>query len=412
MMEVLLILLGIGIILFISFLAELFFKKTHVPDVLFLLLLGIIIGPGVLGYVNPNDLEIYAPLFTTVALLFLLYEGGFNIDLNSFVKGALKSLQVTIFNFFISSIVISEILYLFDFTLLQSLLTGFTLGGISSAFVIPLIKELRIKKTTQSILTFESALTDVLCIIFAFAIIKIISLNSIDLTSVLYSFFLLFFIAAFIGMCAGLFWIFLIAEVFKEKITFMSTIAYIVLVYVFSELIGANGAIAVLLLGLTLRNSEPITRKILEIKHTDRWEIRKIEGIVIVRAHEELFYSQISFFLKTFFFVYIGILFNIKDTYVLLIAAIISVILLSARRLLGVITRDFDKYDRAITMSMFARGLAAAAIAQVIISNKIPQANIIAEIIYNVIIFTMILSSIVIFIEKRKHFKEVLSHPK
>jgi len=61
-----------GIILFLSFLAELFFKKTYMPDVLFLLATGVIIGPTVLGYVNPVDLEFFAPLFTTVTLLFLL----------------------------------------------------------------------------------------------------------------------------------------------------------------------------------------------------------------------------------------------------------------------------------------------------------------------------------------------------
>ncbi len=401
-MDVLLALLGVGIILFLSFLAELFFKKTHVPDVLLLLAIGIIIGPTVLGYVNPSDIAIFVPLFTTATLLFLLYEGGFNIDIHEFVKGALKSFNLTIFNFIISSLIIAAIMYLFKFTILQSLLAGFTLGGVSSAFVIPLVKELKLKSRTQSILTFESALTDVLCIVFAFAVLELILIQSINLENIAYSLFSLFFIASIIGIGAGLFWIFLVAEVFKEKTTFMSTIAYIIVIYVVAEMMNANGAIAALLLGMTLKNSEPITRRILEIKHAGKWEIKKIEGIIIVKAHEGLFYQQVSFFLKTFFFVYIGIMFNVKNLNVLLIAGIISLVLLFSRRASGLITKEFDNYDRAITMSMFARGLAAAAIAQIIVS-RIPELTILSEITYAVIIITIVLSSLMIFKEKMKY---------
>ena len=60
---------------------------------------------------------------------------------------------ITVYTFFISSMAIAAIAYLFGFQLLHSLLIGFILGGVSSIFVILVIKNLGIKKETYSILT-------------------------------------------------------------------------------------------------------------------------------------------------------------------------------------------------------------------------------------------------------------------
>src|SRR3989338_2487086 len=110
----------------------------------------------ILKFILPSSLEKIAPFFTTFALLFLLFDGAFNIDLISFVKGLGRGMLITLYNFFISSIAIALISMLFGFDLLHSLLIGFILGGVSSAFVIPIIQNLRIKKETYSILTLES----------------------------------------------------------------------------------------------------------------------------------------------------------------------------------------------------------------------------------------------------------------
>ena len=124
----------------------------------------------------------------------------------------MKSFNLTLFNFFISSIIIGAIIYFFGFTILQSLLTGFTLGGVSSAFVIPLIKELKLGNKTQLILTFESAFTDVLCIVFAFAVIEIIILNTIDFNNIIYT------VIIFTMVLSSL-------MVFKEKIAYSKNVA-------------------------------------------------------------------------------------------------------------------------------------------------------------------------------------------
>jgi potassium/hydrogen antiporter len=404
MADVTLILLGISFILMFGFFAEFAFRKLGIPDILFLLMLGFVLGPHVLGYVPLDQIEKLAPVFTTFTLLFLMYDGAFNIDLASFAKGVGKGLGITFYNFFISSIVVFLAMILFKFSWEIALLTGFILGGISSAFVIPLLKQMNVKGETYFILTFESALTDVLCIVFAFTMIEIITLNSFSFKLIIGKLASLFAVAGVSGIIAGIVWIIIVRRVLKEHKAYMITVAYVILVYVITEFLNGNGAIAVLFLGLVLKNSRNLQHIVQNIIRKDKRIEKKpsYNGITVTSPIEEMFYSQISFFLKTFFFVYIGILFNLTDRKALLIGGIITILLMFSRTLSKSITKRFNSFDRKLINSIFARGLAAAAIAQIVAATKIPQAESIVNIVYAVIIMSIFLSSVKVFILRRR----------
>lgn len=403
MVEVAYALLTVSLILFFGFFAEFIFKRFHIPDILFLILLGFILGPFVTGYLKPEQFSSIAPFFTAFALLFLLYDGAFNIDLASFAKGLSISIWVTLFNFFISAIAISGILALLKFDIRIALLTGFILGGVSSAFVIPTLKQLNVRGEIYSVLTLESALTDVLCIVFAFTMMEIIKLNTFSFKVVSGQLASLFAVAGIIGLISGAVWIIIVRRVLKQNKSYVATIAYLLLVYVVTEYLGGNGAIASLFFGLVLKNSKQlinIFRTIIRKKSAKK-EANGYE-VSLATPTEQLFYSQISFFLKTFFFVYIGILFNIRDIKGLLIGAVLAVAIMLARNLSKFVSKRFDNEHRELMKSIFARGLAAAAIAQVVILNKIEGAVIVQSITYTVITFTILLSSIRIYLLKRR----------
>ncbi len=57
-------LLSISLILFFGFFAEFVFRKFGLPDVLFLIILGFIIGPYGFDYISPGQLIEIAPIFT------------------------------------------------------------------------------------------------------------------------------------------------------------------------------------------------------------------------------------------------------------------------------------------------------------------------------------------------------------
>jgi len=410
-MDVVGILLGISIILFLGFFAEFFFKKFNVPDLLVLIIIGFIIGPYALGYIKPEQVINFAPLFTTFALLFLMYDGAFNISLESLAKGAVKSLQITLFNYFLSVIIIGGITLAFGYDWLTSLLLGFILGGVCSAFTIPILKQLKVEGDTYSILALESALTDVFAIVFAFTVMEIMAVNTLNFQVVFSKIASLFAVAGFIGIIAGIVWIIIVMKVFKENKSYMITIAYLILIYALTEYLNGNGAIAALFFGLMLKNSKDITTLFSKLMYRGddkkkQDELREKYVIDVTSPNEEFFYSQISFFLKTFFFVYIGVLIKLSDTRALIIGGIIAIAIMLARLLNKHLTKKFNEFDQKLISRMHARGLAAATIAQVIVAKNIPRAEELVSIIFAVIMFTIILNSISIFILKHSQTKK------
>ena len=86
----------------------------------------------------------------------------------------------------------------------------------------------------------------------------------------------------------------------------------------------------------------------------------------------------------------------------LIVGVGLSLILMGSRAASLVLTKDYEPLNRSLVNSMFARGLAAAAIAQLAIQAGVPYADFIAKVTYVVITGTILLSSIRIFVLKRK----------
>jgi potassium/hydrogen antiporter len=410
-MDAITVLLVASLILFFGFFAEFVFRKFSIPDVLFLIVLGFVIGPNGFGYVNPESFIIFAPIFTTFTLLFLLFDGGFNINLSSLMREFSQSFLLTTFNFLTSSILIAIIFYIFGYlwfggvSIALSLLTGFLLGGVSSSFVIPILKEMNLSPKIYSLLTLESALTDVLCIVSSLTVMTFLSLGSFAFQETSIQLISLFAIAGLVGVVGGVIWIFLVLKVFREH-NYIILIAYLLLLYVTTEFLKGNGAIAALVFGIMLKNSKQLSsifKGVVSTKAGDKKKAIKGElGTSVITHSEEYFYHQISFFLKTFFFVYIGILIDISDWGALVVGGIISVAILFSRMGSNVLTKNMVSLNRSLVNSIFARGLAAAVIAQIAIIKEVPHAEFIGKVAYIVITGTIILSSAKVFLVKRK----------
>jgi potassium/hydrogen antiporter len=382
----------VSIIIFFGFMSELIFSKTGIPDVLLLIVLGIIMGPYCLKIVDVGSLQAGAPYVTSFVLLFLLFDGAFNIDLVSLAAGIGKSLQLTFMNFFVSVglVTLGGIAYGIPF--LHSLLLGTILGGISSAFVIPVVSRLRMKRDNEVALTIESALTDVLCIVLALAVMEIIVLEKFSIKSVLSQIFALFGVATFIGILGGIVWIILITRVFVDRHSYMIMIAYLLMLFVFAEFLGGNGAIAGLVFGIVIQNS----RSLMALFD------KKGKGTSVTTPIEKLFYGQLTFFLKTIFFVYVGILLDLSSWVVIAVGLGFTLLLFAGRQFSNFLIKDEPDQDRRLMKLIFARGLAAAAIAQFTIQHGLPGADQIVRITIAVIVLTIMLSSLGVFLAIRR----------
>ena len=398
-------LLAFSLIAIFGFLSEALFRRTNIPDVLFLIVLGFIIGPNGFGYTSPEDLASVAPVCTTFTLLILIFDGAFNINLSSLIREFSSSLILTIYNFVISTIVVGGIFYyihqyhLDGTTMMAAMVIGFSLAGVSSSFVIPILSQIRVGGKLFSRLALESALTDVFCIVATLSVIEVYTTGIFGVQKTLTYLIELFAIAGFIGVLGGIIWI--VIRVFEEQ-NYIITIAYLILVYLATEYFGGNGPIAALFLGLILNNSKQLSsikegilsRSVAEKQKAIQGDL----GVEVTSATEKRYYNLISFFLKALFFIYVGILLDITDQTALVVGSILSVLIMITRMGSMPLTKGMQKDQRQLVNAVFARGLAAAVLIQAVIQAGMPGAEYMARVVYVVIIGTIILSSMRVYI--------------
>lgn len=66
---------GVGLILFCAYLFKAIFDRTGVPDVLLLVIVGLVVGP-VLGWARPEDFGVAGRVVAIVALVLILFQSG------------------------------------------------------------------------------------------------------------------------------------------------------------------------------------------------------------------------------------------------------------------------------------------------------------------------------------------------
>ena len=85
------LLLAASVVIILGVLGEAFFKKTGIPDIAFLMVLGIVIGP-ILGIIQPAAVIEIVPYFAAIALIIIMFDGGYNLHIGNVLKTAHLSL--------------------------------------------------------------------------------------------------------------------------------------------------------------------------------------------------------------------------------------------------------------------------------------------------------------------------------
>jgi len=82
-MEIALIIVFIGGLIFLAHLFAGIFSRTKIPDVLLLILIGLCLGP-LLNIATPKHFGVVGPIFTTVTLVIILFESDVGLRLDIF----------------------------------------------------------------------------------------------------------------------------------------------------------------------------------------------------------------------------------------------------------------------------------------------------------------------------------------
>lgn len=420
-MDVVVTLAVLSGIIFLGFIAEQIFRKYDIPDVLLLIGVGIGIST-ILGWQNGQDLGEGTSLFTTFALIFILFQGALYIDFKTLVKSLPKTFALTVLSFLLTFAAGTAISYLLGYSLPIATLIGAILGGTSSAVVIPLVQSVEIREKYGLVLKLESALSDVLAIVTTVTVLQVIQSGNLIASAVFRSILSSFSLALIVGTLVGFAWMFLQSRIEVLSRAYMLTIAAVIGLYAFVEspFVQASGAIAALAFGLVLGNSRSILkRKADELngnkkkKKTQKEEQPKIITNILTPTAKN-FYDEISFFVKTFFFVYLGMLIDFSNPFIFVYGAILTLAFFLVRPLaVALVFRNdgfMERKERVLVEVLIPKGLAAAVLAGLSVQTGVigAKAGEFTTTILSVILLSILMTSILVFLTEKNLFKGIL----
>ena len=376
------ILLAAGVVIFLGVAGEAFFKKTGIPDVAFLMILGVIIGP-VLGIIQAEAVIQVVPYFAALALIIIMFDGGLNLDIKHIVKTAHYSFTLAIIGFILSVVIISLAThYVLEWTWLESILLASIVGGSSSAIVFGLVRNIRISEETKSILSFESAVTDILATIIAFILFEAVLAGHFDLQTLQETIGRAIVVGLVLGFGVGIPWMYISTKLGNAQHGYMLTLSILFVLFFLANSFGESGALTALVFGLMIGNKRHLS-KIL------RFKLPRIE-------RDDPTHNQLTFLVRSFFFVFVGLMATFGQIEYVIFGVVVTIAVFIGRAgvVKAVLTKRFSKLDKSVTNSMIPRGLAAAVLATYPITMGLPNAEAYPEIIFFIILSSVIITTI------------------
>src|SRR5919106_1358843 len=393
--------LAIGCLVFFGHVLTALFQRAKVPDVLVLMVGGILLGP-VFHVVEPQDFGKVGAVFTTLALVAILFEGGIHLSLRQLGTAAGDTLLITFATSAVTALLLAhlaDVLLPLDFAM--ALLVGLILSGTSSAVVVPMLRALGLGGRAGTVLFLESALTDVTAIVFTLALVQaLVALyqgvgESLTMGQLGWQIAGSFMAAGLVGTGGAVFWSAVLERIRRFPNTVFTTLAYVLILYGVTELAGYSGAIAALAFGVALANVPAVSR-------TRLGRIFRVR-LAPFAEHERAFYAELVFLVKTFFFVFLGVSMSFTDARAVLAGLLLAAAAFAARALvIRLLARPaFPRRDAALMTALVPKGLAAAVLAGVPAQAGLPGAERIQGAVYAAVFFSIAGCAVLVFLVER-----------
>jgi cell volume regulation protein A len=390
-------LLLVSATLFLSYISSLFYTKTRIPDIVWLLCFGYLLGP-VLHFFHKETFITIFPIMILVTVSIFSFDTGINVDISGMMTTVIKVLTLTFATFLAITGGIGFVLNLFMpelFTLEEGMLLGAMVGGLGGISVTGILNHLKtlipsIEKDGV-ILNIEATISDPIRIVACFTLINMIT-SEVTLQVGIKDIVFIFTISALLGIVYGLMWSEVLHILSNRPFNYMMTIAALFPVYIASErYVGqGGGAITALAFGLAITNHDRIS-KFFGSK-------RKVK---VNKTRIREFNQEITFLIKAFFFVYLGLIVSLSVNYALIgFGVVLLMLVIRYATATGVaFALRFTDGERILSRLIYLQG------ASDLVLSRWPalydpehlffrNPNIYTDLCYPIVLFTIILVSI------------------
>ena len=375
----------LGIVILIGFIGKFFFNKTRIPESVFLMLIGILLGP-VFNVVSGKFFIDDASFLISLALVVVLLDSGLTLNISKALKNAPTALIFTILVMLSTVAIVSAVTVLFfGWPLINGIFLGIIGSGTTTITITHLVEKLSVGKNTKTLLVLESIVNDI-TLITAVSILISFVLSDSGKVSIFKVIFNELVISVILGVAFALIWAYVFLRyIHGNKLAYVFTLGIAFIIFDGVEFFGFNGAIAVLIFSLALGNYSALVSK---LKAYSKILIPIKADISIVRGIN----TEITFIMRTLFFVFLGVIFNtsVIKWNILLFVFIIVVAEVTSRyaaaKTLALLKPSFANSVPVIT-TLVASGFTSTLVAFLSIEAGINIPNL-AEIVLLLVMFT------------------------
>ena len=383
-------LLIFGIILGIGTFSGLLARLARVPDVAVFLVVGMLIGPGMLGLVDIKADSTINQLILIFGSSYILFDGGASIKLK-----VLKEVWITIVVIATVGVLITAAItgaaayYFLGVPVIVALLLGATLASTDPATLVPVFKQVKIKERVAQTVMSESAFNDAMGAIVTFTVLGVAmgagGFSAADaLTDLLKQSLLGIVIGGVLGYLAAV----LISHVgfgFLEEFAPVVTLMAVIGAYMSAGGLHSSGFMAVFVFGIMLGNVDSLGFK------RSAKETHQLEDFVMTTA----------LIMRMFIFILLGtqVDFALMNQYLFAGVAVVVVFMLVARPVTVFLCALPDRRAKWSFKEMLfmcwtrETGVIPGALAGMLVGMKAPGAQIIASVTFIAILMTILIQA-------------------
>ncbi|MGM0650767.1 MAG: cation:proton antiporter [Bacteroidota bacterium] len=325
------IVIAASLIIIVSYLFNLLSKRTNVPSVLMLIILGMLIKQAMnlfgLGGINWFP---YLEVLGIIGLIMIVLEAALDLELTRKKRTLIwKSMSIALLSLLLlGGIITFLIMMILKLDITSAMLYAVPLSVMSSAIVIPSVTNLPEDK--REFMIYESTFSDIFGIMIFYFILSGAEVESAKLMWMGGFFNVFFTILISFVVSYGL--ILLFQNIRSDHKLFL-LVAVLVLLYAVAKQFHLSSLLIILIFGLILRNRHIFFRGKLD-KYLKKAEVNDIY------KNFRLITIESSFVLRTFFFVIFGLTITLASLFcyeVLLLSLVFLVLIYGLRYLLLII---------------------------------------------------------------------------
>lgn len=382
-MDALTIVTAIAVLLFVGVISSWMAQKIKVPDVLLLILAGMLFGNVIYrGEPLIQFPELFLTSMAMLALAMIVFDSAARLRLREFDTFSVQALKLTMINLFLNVIVMSLSAYfILGIDPWLAVLFSTIIAGTSPDILLPM--EPKKKTRGMTLLKLESVFNTPLTVLLPFIVIDLMQSVRTEIVTELIEQLVPFVMKFIVGLGAGVFVGIVLFKIMQRAYTEVySPLAVIVaalLSYVLAEALGGSGVLAVTALGLFFGN------------------VYVKEKLTLLNIEEVLTKA-----LFIFVFLLVGLIIKVPLTKDFAITAGSLLLIFYLTRFIGVsISQRNDTkstFKEKVFLTLNApKGIATAAVVFILAIESLEGLNIILDLTLTFVLVTIVLSSIVMW---------------